>query len=149
VPPLIYTPLTSVDYRRGQDPALAAILAGTEVLPVADVVERAVAAGDTAGAEQALRAAQSAIQNRFRSLERDVNALGYRLLGSGANDRAIAVLAVNTRVYPRSANTFDSLGEALLAARRRDEAIAAYRRAVEIDPEFRSAIEALQRLGVR
>lgn len=149
VPPLIYTPLTSVDYRRGQDPALAAILAGTEVLPVADAVERAVAAGDTAGAEQALRTAQSAVQNRFRSLERDVNALGYRLLGSGAIDRAIAVLAVNTRVYPRSANTFDSLGEALLAARRRDEAIAAYRHAVEIDPEFRSSIEALQRLGVR
>jgi tetratricopeptide (TPR) repeat protein len=149
VPPLIYTPLTSVDYRRGQDPALAAILASTRSLSVADAVERAVAADDTAGAEQALRAAQGAVWNRFRNLEGDVNALGYRLLGAGAVDRAIAVLAVNTRVYPRSANTFDSLGEALLAAGRREVAIAAYRHALEIDPGFRSSIEALQRLGVR
>jgi hypothetical protein len=149
VPPLIYTPLTSVDYRRGQDPAFAAILSGTGALSVADVVERAVAAGDTAGAEQALRTGQGAVRNRFRNLEGDINAVGYRLLGAGAIDRAIAVLAVNTRVYPRSANTFDSLGEALLAGGRRDEAIAAYRHAVEIDPEFRSSIEALQRLGVR
>ena len=149
VPPVVYTPLTSVEYRRGQDPALAAILAGAGAASVADAMERAVAAGDTVGAEQALRAAQSAVQNRFRNLEGDVNALGYRLLGAGAIDRAIAVLAVNTRVYPRSANTFDSLGEALLAAGRRDESIAAYRHAVEIDPEFRSSIEALRRLGVR
>jgi hypothetical protein len=149
VPPLIYTPLTSVDYRGGQDPALAAILVSAGAVSVADAVERAVAAGDTTGAEQALRAAQSAVQNRFRSLEGDVNALGYRLLGAGAIDRAIAVLAVNTRVYPRSANTFDSLGEARVAAGRREEAIAAYRHALEIDPGFRSSIEALQRLGVR
>ena len=149
VPPAIYTPLTSTAYRLGQDPALAAILSDTSALSVADAVERAVAAGDTAGVERALREGQGAVRNRFRNLEGDINALGYRLLGAGAVDRAIAVLAVNTRVYPRSANTFDSLGEALLAGGRRDEAIAAYRHAVELDPEFRSAIEALRRLGVR
>jgi len=149
VPPSIYTPLTSTAYRRGQDPALSAILTHSGAASVADAVERAVAAGDTTGAEQALRAAQDAVQNRFRTLEADVNALGYRLLGAGAIDRAVAVLAVNTRVYPRSANTFDSLGEALLAAGRRDAAIAAYRHAIEIDAGFRSSIEALQRLGVR
>jgi len=54
-----------------------------------------------------------------------------------------------TRRYPRSANTYDSLGEALLAAGRRDEAIAAYRRAVAIDPEFGSSVQALRRLGVQ
>lgn len=106
-------------------------------------------AGDTAAAEQALRAAQDAVANRFRSLERDVNALGYRFLGAGAVDRAIAVFRVNTRVYPRSANTYDSLGEALLTAGRRDEAIAAYRRALEVEPDFPPSIQALRRLGVR
>jgi cytochrome c-type biogenesis protein CcmH/NrfG len=64
-------------------------------------------------------------------------------------EQALAVLALNTRVYPGSANTFDSLGEALLAAGRRDAAIAAYRRALEIEPGFPSSVQALQRLGAR
>jgi len=148
VPPAIYAPLTATAYRDGVDPALAAIVTEDSGPAVMDVVARALAAGDTAGAERALRAAQDAVQNRFRSLEPDVNALGYRLLGGGATEQAIGAFRLNTRVYPRSANTFDSLGEALLAAGRRDEAIAAYRRAVEVEPGFPPSVQALQRLGV-
>ena len=102
-----------------------------------------------AGAERTLRTAQDAVLNRYRSFEAEVNRLGYRLLAEGAVDRAVTTFAINTRVYPRSANTWDSLGEALLAAGRRDEAIAAYRRAVALDPEFGSSVEALRRLGVQ
>jgi tetratricopeptide (TPR) repeat protein len=149
IPPAIYTPLTSGDYRRGVDPALAAILTPATTPSAAELVERAIAAGDTTRAEQTLRAAQDAVVNRFRSLEAEVNALGYRLLAEGAMDRAIAAFRVNTRVYPRSANTFDSLGEALLTAGRRDEAIATYRHALEIDPAFPPSVQALERLGVR
>lgn len=148
VAPVLYTPLTSTAYRRGEDPALAAILAATTPPPVAQQVEQAIAAGDTAGAERTLRTAQDAVLNRYRSFEAEINALGYRLLGTGAVDRAIAVFAINTRVYPRSANTYDSLGEALVVAGRREEGIAAYRHALAIDPEFRSSVEALRRLGV-
>ena len=149
IPPAIYTPLTSDDYRRGVDPALAAILTADSAPSVTEVIDRAIAAGDTAGAEKALRAAQGAVANRYRSLEAEVNGLGYRLLGAGAMNQAIAVFGVNTRVYPRSANTFDSLGEALLTAGRRDEAIASYRHAVEIEPGFPPSVQALERLGVR
>jgi len=127
--------------------ALAAILEPDSGPPPIDVVARTMAVGDTAGAERALRAAQEATRNRYRSLERDVNALGYRLLGSGQVAQAVLVFQLNTRVYPRSANTFDSLGEALLAANRRDEAIAAYRHAVLVEPGFPPSVQALQRLG--
>jgi hypothetical protein len=149
VPPTLYTPLTAAQYRRGEDPALAAILAAGATGPVAEQVEGAIAAGDTAAAERSLRAAQDAVVNRYRSFEADINALGYRLLGAGAVDRAIMAFRINTRVYPRSANTYDSLGEALLAAGRREEAIAAYRQAIAIDPEFPPSVQALRRLGVQ
>jgi hypothetical protein len=148
VAPALYTPLTSAAYRSGEDPALAAVLAAATAQPVAEQVERALTAGDTVGAERMLRTAQDAVLNRYRSFEAEINRLGYRLLAEGAVDRAIAAFAVNARVYPRSANTHDSLGEALVAAGRREEAIAAYRRAVALDPEFRSSVEALRRLGV-
>jgi hypothetical protein len=147
VPPALYAPLTADQYRRGVDPALAAVVSAGTTPAVTDEVERLVAAGDTGGAERTLRAAQDAVVNRYRTLEADVNALGYRLLGAGSTERAIAVFRVNTRVYPRSANTYDSLGEALLLAGRREQAIAAYRRALEIDPEFPPSAQALRRLG--
>jgi hypothetical protein len=149
VPPALYTPLTAGDYRRGVDPALAAILAADTMRSVGDRVAEAVAAGDTAGAERILREARAAVINRFRNLEGDINALGYRLLRSGDATRAIAVFTINTRVYPGSANTFDSLGEALLAVGRREESITAYRRALEIEPGFPPSLRALERLGVR
>ena len=86
--------------------------------------------------------------NRFRSPEAEVNTFGYRLLRDHRVQEAIAVFQVNADAFPASANVWDSLGEALLAAGRRDEGIAAYRRALELDPQFASAIQALDRLGV-
>ena len=149
VPPSLYTPLTSTDYADGKDPALNAILNPPAGPSVMDQVQAAIMQGDTAGAERILLAAQSATINRFRSLESQVNALGYQLLGSGETARAIQAFQLNTRAYPRSANTFDSLGEALLAAGRRDEAIAAYRQAVVVEPGFPPSVQALERLGVK
>jgi len=99
------------------------------------------------GAETALRAAQSMVVNRFHDFEAEVNALGYRLLGAGKVEPAIFAFQVNTRVYPRSANTYDSLGEALAVAGRRAEAIAAYRKAVELDASLESSLAALRRLS--
>ncbi len=99
-------------------------------------------------AERLVREAAGAEVNRFRSPEPEVNSPGYNLLNAGLQGAALQVFAINTRVFPQSANAWDSLGEALLAAGRREESIAAYRRAIAIDPEFGSAKEALGRLGV-
>jgi len=59
------------------------------------------------------------------------------------------VFGINARTFPRSANAWDSLGEALLLAGNRDAGISAYRKALEIDPDFASSRQALERLGVR
>jgi tetratricopeptide (TPR) repeat protein len=149
VPPRVYTPLDSKSYRTGVDPAMVAILSPDTTAPVIDVMTRSLAAGDTAAAERALVAARGKTANRFRSFEREVNALGYRLAGDGHAERAIQAFRINTRAYPRSANTFDSLGEALLGSGYRDAAIAAYRQALEVEPGFPPSARALQQLGVR
>ncbi|HEV8123566.1 MAG TPA: hypothetical protein VGP80_04955 [Gemmatimonadales bacterium] len=148
VPPSLYTPLTSADYADGKDPALAAILNPQTESPMA-LVEAAVVRNDSLEAERTLRNAQSETINRFNSLESQVNSLGYRFLGAGDVAKAVLTLRLNTIVYPNSANTFDSLGEALLAAGRRDEAIAAYRHAMEVEPGFPPSAQALERLGVK
>jgi Tfp pilus assembly protein PilF len=50
----------------------------------------------------------------FRSLEADLNTLGYQALDAGYADSALAVLELNTLLFPQSWNTYDSLGEAHL-----------------------------------
>jgi predicted Zn-dependent protease len=44
--------------------------------------------------------------------EAEVNVYGYQLINEGKHDKAIEVLAMNTKKYPNSANAWDSLGEA-------------------------------------
>ncbi|HQR18055.1 MAG TPA: S41 family peptidase [Gemmatimonadales bacterium] len=149
VPPDAYAPLTSEAYRSGQDPAMAATLSWKAGPAVAESVAALVAVGDSAGAERLLRSVQQQPINRYRSLEAEINALGYRLLGGGSAAQAVTVFRINTLVYPHSANAFDSLGEALLTSGQRDAGIAAYRQALRIEPGFPPSQQALQRLGVQ
>lgn len=79
-------------------------------------------------------------------VEREVNAVGYRLLQEGHIEEAVEAFELNTDAFPNSANAFDSLGEALLQKGDRVGAIAAYQRAVQIDPSFTSSVQALRRL---
>lgn len=66
--------------------------------------------------------------------ETTLNALGYRLLRQGMIEEAIGIFTFNTELYPRSGNVHDSLGEALLAADRLDEALEHYETSVRLDP---------------
>ena len=148
IAPRLYTGMTSAEYRGGVDPAMRAILGVGSTPSVAARVEAAITKGDSATAIRILRGATADPLNRFRSPEADINALGYRLLPSNPGG-ALAVFRINTMVFPKSANVWDSYGESLASAGRRDEAIAAYKRALELDPGFDSATEALRRLGSR
>jgi predicted alpha/beta superfamily hydrolase len=60
-----------------------------------------------------------------------VNQAGYRLLFANDFDRAIAVFRYNVKLYPDSANVYDSLAEGLENASRLKEALANYSKAVE------------------
>ena len=95
--------------------------------------------GDAAGAARA--------RNRALAIagEADMNAYGYQLLGAGKVDSAIAVFRRNTKDYPRSWNTFDSLGEALAQKGDRKRALEAYRkaRAMTQDPVQQKRIDGL------
>ncbi len=75
-----------------------------------------------------------------------INNLGYALLGRGKVAEAVALLELNARWHPESANTHDSLGEAYLTAGDRERAIASYERALELDPQSASAAAALKKL---
>lgn len=147
VPPAIATELTSTDYRNNVDPAMAAILRRAVEKPLAQRMAELIATGDSAAAERLLREAIANPENTWSTFEADVNRLGYDLLGQHKVAEAVLAFAINARVYPQSGNVWDSYGEGLENAGKRDLAIAAYRKALSIEPRIGSSRDALRRLG--
>ncbi len=78
--------------------------------------------------------------------EDEFNTIGYDLMNNDKLDAALAILAMNTELYPSSYNVYDSYGEALAKKGRTAEAIAMYRKSLTLKPDSSSGIEALQKL---
>jgi imidazolonepropionase-like amidohydrolase len=79
--------------------------------------------------------------------EPQLNGLGYALLRMKKIDEAVKILELNVEAYPRSANVYDSLGEAYAAQGKREKAIANYKKSLELDPGNLNAVEQLKKLG--
>lgn len=78
--------------------------------------------------------------------ERPLNALGYRLLGEGDGEGAIAVFRLATEEHPSSANAYDSLAEGYWKTGHAELAEVFYRKSLELDPDNRNAVEKLREI---
>jgi len=78
--------------------------------------------------------------------EEALNQVGYRMLRGDTTD-AIKVFSKNVREYPRSANAYDSLGDAYAVAGENEIAIENYKKALKIDPANEKANKQLKKLG--
>lgn len=75
-----------------------------------------------------------------------INFLGYQKLFSENYDLAIMIFEYNTRVFPNSANTYDSLAEAYMKIGDKENAIINYKKSLELDPKNKNAEEMLNKL---
>lgn len=66
--------------------------------------------------------------------EPELNNYGYQLLGQGQHDQAIEVLSMNTKRFPKSANAWDSLGEAYAMKGDKENAIRNFKKALSLNP---------------
>lgn len=107
-----------------------------------DIIEHGVA-----HARPAVERARSAAPARAVVDESELNWLGYHFVRWwGRETEGLDVFRLSTELNPASADAFDGLGEAYLAVGKRDDAIAAYRRSLEINPKNPNAMAALDRL---
>lgn len=80
-------------------------------------------------------------------LAQELNALGYYLLTEKKRiEDAIAIFKLNTQVYPKYANGYDSLAEAYMISGNKTLAIKNYAKSLELDPNNTSAVEKLNEL---
>jgi len=71
--------------------------------------------------------------------ETQMNGLGYRYLSKDKLPEALAVLQWNVDLFPASANTYDSLGEACVKSGQREAALRNYARSLELEPKNKNA----------
>ena len=80
--------------------------------------------------------------------ESEMNRLGYYVLNTRRSPaRAVEIFELNTDTFPRSANAYDSLGEAYLASGDTTRAILNYRKSLALDPKNSNAEAVLKRVG--
>jgi len=84
-----------------------------------------------------------------RLSERQINQLGYALLGRRKTAEAIKVFQLNIEDYPDSANTYDSLAETYLGIGEKELALKFYKKALAVNPNYpnaKAAAEVLKKI---
>lgn len=66
--------------------------------------------------------------------ENELNIYGYQLLGNGEHEKAIEMFVLNTKRHPKSANTWDSLGEGYATKGDKKNAIIQFKKSLSMNP---------------
>lgn len=73
--------------------------------------------------------------------EGDLNNIGYRALRKKEYEKAVKIFTLNTVLYPKSSNAFDSLGEAYYRSKDSVNAMISFKKVLELDPKNKRAAQ--------
>ena len=136
--PQIAVDMSFDDYRSNRDPALDAALnfsSDNFILDPMGYFKELFMAGKLEKLEsEAVRMVNDPVY-RFFDFETEFNNTGYQLMNINQLEPALMVFQLNTRLFPDSANAWDSLAEANWKAGNTEKAIEYYSKAIEMDPE--------------
>ena len=100
---------------------------------------------------------QQQATNLYKSFKRDsssyylneseVNSIGYFLLNTFNKDAALQFFKINTIEFPNSSNAFDSLGEAYMENGDSKNAIANYKKSLDLNPGNDNAKKMIEKLS--
>ena len=144
--PGIAADLAFDDYRANNDPALRAALSYVPKKSLKEILLEALSANNPQIVVSRFREWTAEPANAYIDAEPLLISLGYELLAGKRADQAIEVFKLSVSAFPKSANTYDSLADAYLAAGQKELAIKNYEKALELDPRMISSIEALKKL---
>lgn len=113
---------------------------------IAETLFKIVRDKDAAAAIAEYRRAKAENAAMYDFSESELNMLGYQILGMKRPKDAIEIFKLNVEMFPKSANPYDSLGEAYLADNQKDMALVNYKKAVELDPTNANAAQTVNRL---
>ena len=71
----------------------------------------------------------------YNTSEIELNNFGYELMNSKKENDALEIFTLNTKLYPKGYNAFDSLGECLFILGKKKQGINAYKKSLELNPK--------------
>ena len=134
--PQLATDLSFEDYKRGIDPAMEAIMNYKAEANIEHRLRELVTAGQF---DEAVLVASQYLKNPLHryfkgELERKINDYGYNLMSNNQFKEANKVLQMNVKLFPESANVYDSYAESWWKLGNKEEAIRYYKTAISLDP---------------
>ncbi|MCU0238021.1 MAG: serine hydrolase [Pyrinomonadaceae bacterium] len=113
---------------------------------IAETLYKIIKEKNVATAIAEYRKLKAANSSAYDFSERELNTLGYQFVEMKRIKDAIEIFKLNVEMFPNSANSYDSLGEAYLADNQKDLALVNYKKAVELDPKNSAAMLIVKRL---
>jgi hypothetical protein len=135
--PQLAADMSFADYQNGRDPVMEMILNYKETEPIESKLTDLVKAGKTIEAINVAKNYFNDPVHRYykTELESKINSAGYALINKEAFEYANKLFAINTELFPNSANVYDSYAESFLKLNKKEEAIKNYKIAIEKDPQ--------------
>lgn len=81
--------------------------------------------------------------------ENGLNMFGYQLMAAEKNKEALQIFKINTELYPKGFNTYDSYGECLVKLGQVEKGVEAYKKSLELNPKNDNAKKVLAELKVK
>ncbi len=135
--PQLAVDMSFEEYKSNKDPVLEACLNFNEKDIVLDPVDRLRQLFITGKLDEVEKEATKMVADskyRYYDFETKFNDAGYNMLNGKQIDAALFVFQLNTKLFPKSANAWDSFAEANWKAKKIDKAIEYYNKAIELDP---------------
>lgn len=114
---------------------------------IADTLSKTIAAGGIDQATKQYYDLKASATGSYNFDEPELNTLGYQLIRSEKFADAIRILQLNVEAYPKSSNVYDSLGEAYMDNGNQAQAVANYRKSLELNPKNGNAVAMLNKLN--
>lgn len=86
------------------------------------------------------------LNSEYDISEQGINMFGYSLMFKEENEEALKIFKLNTELYPKQYNTFDSYGECLIKTGNVKEGIKAYEKSLELNPNNKNAENVIKQL---
>jgi uncharacterized membrane protein len=114
---------------------------------IAETLSATIATSGIDQAAQQYRQLRVARASTYNLDEDELNILGYELVKANKLEQAVRIFQLNVEAYPNSGNTYDSLAEGYMDEGNKLQAIANYKRSLQLNPANNNAVKMLRKLN--